>query len=323
MVRAQVSSVWDVRNVGTLAAYGALLALLAHAAAKPRLRRGLAEALAWGCLPFVPASGVFARVGTLLAERLLYLPSVGYALLLGWLLAAAEAAALSSPPSVSSSSLSSPLLSPPSPAAAPSRCRHRRHGLARGVAWAGVALLARRTRQRIPAWASDWALFHAAQVACPTSAKTRHQVRAFVLRAPPPLPRTLPTRLVHSFLFIPFTIAFVQSRKRFLIDSSTVLRATLFLSLCGGGVFVHGCVLGVCAQVGQLWLNQRQDAAAALAHFEAALSLDPQFCDAEYSTALARVQLGDWSSLESAARSATPLCPKPTRTLRVELSSTL
>jgi hypothetical protein len=38
--------------------------------------------LCWLVLPMVPASNLFFVVGTLIAERLLYLPSVGYSLLL-------------------------------------------------------------------------------------------------------------------------------------------------------------------------------------------------------------------------------------------------
>jgi tetratricopeptide (TPR) repeat protein len=43
--------------------------------------------VAWMLLPFLPASGVFVTVGTLLAERLLYIPSVGFCLLVGRALA--------------------------------------------------------------------------------------------------------------------------------------------------------------------------------------------------------------------------------------------
>jgi len=44
-------------------------------------------------VPFVPASGVFLRLGTLLAERLLYVPSVGFCLLVAKLLSSASTAA--------------------------------------------------------------------------------------------------------------------------------------------------------------------------------------------------------------------------------------
>lgn len=41
-------------------------------------------ALAWFVVPFAPASGVFLTLGTLLAERLLYLPSLGFCLAAGY-----------------------------------------------------------------------------------------------------------------------------------------------------------------------------------------------------------------------------------------------
>eukprot|EP01059_Diplonema_ambulator_P019544 TRINITY_DN3297_c0_g1_i2.p1 TRINITY_DN3297_c0_g1~~TRINITY_DN3297_c0_g1_i2.p1 ORF type:complete len:755 (+),score=161.91 TRINITY_DN3297_c0_g1_i2:1516-3780(+) len=40
-------------------------------------------AISWLVFPYLPASGIFLTIGTMLAERLLYLPSVGLALLLG------------------------------------------------------------------------------------------------------------------------------------------------------------------------------------------------------------------------------------------------
>jgi hypothetical protein len=44
--------------------------------------RGLLLALSWIIVPFIPMSGFLLRLGTLLAERLLYVPSVGYCMLL-------------------------------------------------------------------------------------------------------------------------------------------------------------------------------------------------------------------------------------------------
>ena len=41
-------------------------------------KEALLVALSWFAVTFLPASGIFLRLGTLLAERLLYLPSVGF-----------------------------------------------------------------------------------------------------------------------------------------------------------------------------------------------------------------------------------------------------
>jgi hypothetical protein len=42
----------------------------------------LIVSLTWLIIPFIPASGFFLRLGTLLAERLLYIPSIGFCMLL-------------------------------------------------------------------------------------------------------------------------------------------------------------------------------------------------------------------------------------------------
>jgi Flp pilus assembly protein TadD len=110
-----VRSLADVRNVSSFAAYLGMLALglgsIYRAVSQPRCggragerdekadsanapREAKAPAadfrsagelvgLAWMLLPFIPASGVFVTVGTLLAERLLYIPSIGFCLLVG------------------------------------------------------------------------------------------------------------------------------------------------------------------------------------------------------------------------------------------------
>lgn len=205
----------------------------------------LLEALAWGSFPFVPASAVFTRVGTLLAERLLYLPSLGYCLLVGWAIDAAEAAVdgfdgegaanagtASAADCASAGETRGAATSAATPGAAvaavasavgagsSSRGGDRRplRGL-RQLCWALVAALAARTRTRIPAWQDDWSLFHATAAACPASAKTQNQLS-------------------------------------------------------------------------QLEMN-RGDAAASLRRSLRAKELDPDFCDADYSAALAYAKLGD------------------------------
>jgi len=46
----------------------------------------LATGLTWLILPFLPSTHIFLEIGTLVAERLLYLPSIGYCLLLAYAL---------------------------------------------------------------------------------------------------------------------------------------------------------------------------------------------------------------------------------------------
>ncbi|XP_036373886.1 protein O-mannosyl-transferase TMTC3 isoform X2 [Megalops cyprinoides] len=77
-----VESILDVRNLATLAFYSvlALLALQslwhAHQSAKTVIM-----ALSLMVLPFIPASNLFFPVGFVVAERVLYVPSMGFCLL--------------------------------------------------------------------------------------------------------------------------------------------------------------------------------------------------------------------------------------------------
>ena len=82
---AIVSSVKDPRNLGTLAAYTLVIATFVFIA---KLRsRFLLFAMMSALVPLAPALNVVFWVGTLLAERLLYIPSIGICLGLGYLLA--------------------------------------------------------------------------------------------------------------------------------------------------------------------------------------------------------------------------------------------
>ncbi|KAF0697731.1 Aste57867_11617 [Aphanomyces stellatus] len=84
-----ISSVWDVRNAGTIVAYGVVLG---GSAIVTMWANHLFVVVALALCPFVPASHVFFPVGTILAERLLYFPSVGFSLGVGCVLAHAVTA---------------------------------------------------------------------------------------------------------------------------------------------------------------------------------------------------------------------------------------
>ncbi|GLE05892.1 hypothetical protein PINS_up015073 [Pythium insidiosum] len=77
-----VERVLDPRNLLTLLAYIAVLSGLAHGVRHVRSSPVLLQ-LALGVIPFIPVSNLFFPVGTIVAERLLYLPSVGFCLLVG------------------------------------------------------------------------------------------------------------------------------------------------------------------------------------------------------------------------------------------------
>nr|CAB3267128.1 transmembrane and TPR repeat-containing protein 1-like [Phallusia mammillata] len=81
-----VTSLWDIRNFATLLFYvvfcGGMLWLFWKKRRKPRIFRPLAFGISLLVLPFLPASNLFFPVGFVVAERVLYLPSSGFIVLL-------------------------------------------------------------------------------------------------------------------------------------------------------------------------------------------------------------------------------------------------
>ncbi|KAM8712089.1 hypothetical protein ACLKA7_012590 [Drosophila subpalustris] len=76
----------DVRNVATLCTFLGLAVLTAKACLTRNLpqSRILLMCLGWLVLPFLPASNLFFPVGFVVAERILYMPSMGYCLLVAY-----------------------------------------------------------------------------------------------------------------------------------------------------------------------------------------------------------------------------------------------
>ena len=70
----------DVRNIATLLLFVAVAILLGVAI--QRAKTGLFFALSLLILPYLPASNLFFPVGFVVAERILYLPSIGFCMLL-------------------------------------------------------------------------------------------------------------------------------------------------------------------------------------------------------------------------------------------------
>ena len=121
------------------ASLGYALALASLLRARTRLTPAL-EAMLWFAIPFLPSANVLFYVGTYLAERVLYLPSSGFAMLFG--LGAARI----------HRSLKVPLAILLVPVVVPLAVAMLRHQAA---------------------WANDDALFRAAGAACPRSAKVQ------------------------------------------------------------------------------------------------------------------------------------------------------
>ncbi|XP_061389627.1 protein O-mannosyl-transferase Tmtc3 [Musca vetustissima] len=76
----------DIRNVATLITFASLAALIWTACRSKSLQhsRMLIMCLAWIILPFLPASNLFFPVGFVVAERILYMPSMGFCLLIAY-----------------------------------------------------------------------------------------------------------------------------------------------------------------------------------------------------------------------------------------------
>lgn len=76
----------DSRNLATFCTFLGLGLLTAKACLTPNLpqSRTLLMCLGWLVLPFLPASNLFFPVGFVVAERILYMPSMGYCLLVAY-----------------------------------------------------------------------------------------------------------------------------------------------------------------------------------------------------------------------------------------------
>uniref|UniRef100_A0A4W5PZI0 DUF1736 domain-containing protein n=1 Tax=Hucho hucho TaxID=62062 RepID=A0A4W5PZI0_9TELE len=78
-----VESLWDMRNVTALLLGVVMVALCLHCVMS--LQRLESREVLLGVLflvfPFIPASNLFFRVGFVVAERVLYMPSMGYCIL--------------------------------------------------------------------------------------------------------------------------------------------------------------------------------------------------------------------------------------------------
>lgn len=104
-------------------------------------------ALSWLVLPMLPASNLLFTVGTLVAERLLYMPSIGFVLLFAHAMIAAT-----------------------------KRCKPA----GQVAVWSAFAVLlavsCQRTVSRTEDWLDDEALYSSAVQVCPNSAKNHHQL---------------------------------------------------------------------------------------------------------------------------------------------------
>jgi hypothetical protein len=150
------------------------------ASAEPTLMAAAAPALVILVVPMIPALHVFVDIGTLVAERLLYTPSVGYCTLLGLLVSralrrvSAAEAEHAAPRHGKGQNQGGERSSNGSPGVGGSR---RRAWWARNALWVAVVTLLAlglgRTVLRNRDWASSHAITAATARACPGSAKAQ------------------------------------------------------------------------------------------------------------------------------------------------------
>ena len=80
-----VTQLMDVRLLGIISGVLLVVGLIAHGLMNPK-SRVVTCCVGLCVIPMLPASHFFIPIGTVIAERLLYLPSVGYCILLAWCL---------------------------------------------------------------------------------------------------------------------------------------------------------------------------------------------------------------------------------------------
>ncbi|CAG9836177.1 unnamed protein product [Diabrotica balteata] len=81
-----VETFFDMRNLGTLTAYGFVAALLMKAFTTENKLQSTILLMSTSLMvfPFIPASNFFFPVGFVIAERVLYMPSMGFCMLVGY-----------------------------------------------------------------------------------------------------------------------------------------------------------------------------------------------------------------------------------------------
>lgn len=173
-----VSTIWDLNNVYTLAAYSAV-ATGVYAGIKQLSKSSvLLMSIAFGVVPFIPVSNLLFPVGTVVAERLLYFPSVGFCLLAGHVLqtalrtaykyGSADIVGTHSIPAKDAGNLKSHTF----PLTKPLKDAFRRsYALITLCTWSLLLCGSYRSQLRNAEWASETTLFNAAFHVSPTNNK--------------------------------------------------------------------------------------------------------------------------------------------------------
>jgi protein O-mannosyl-transferase len=135
-----VSSALDPQFLGALVVFAVLAALLAMNARRTPV---LVLAAAFAAMPMALTANILFPIGTIKAERLLYLPSFGWCLACGWLI---------------------------------TQVPHRRRGWGRALVMLLLVAYAGRTWARNRDWQNDFTLFAATVQASPGSARAHYNL---------------------------------------------------------------------------------------------------------------------------------------------------
>ncbi|XP_049825816.1 protein O-mannosyl-transferase Tmtc3-like [Aethina tumida] len=81
-----VESFFDVRNLGTIMTYAFLFGIMSKAFTTENRQQSIVLLMSTALMvfPFIPASNLFFPVGFVIAERVLYMPSMGFCMLMGY-----------------------------------------------------------------------------------------------------------------------------------------------------------------------------------------------------------------------------------------------
>ncbi|RHY33720.1 hypothetical protein DYB32_001462 [Aphanomyces invadans] len=152
-----ITSVADPRNLLTILAYGCVTALAVVALRQWRSCPSVLVMASFAIFPFVPAANVLFPVGTIVAERLLYFPSVGVSFLVGFTLDMAI-----------------------------QRASRVQHLALLGLVAALLVAAAARTISRNLDWADETALFEASVKVAPWSTKVLSNLSKVLLNSDAP-----------------------------------------------------------------------------------------------------------------------------------------
>ncbi|RHY08381.1 hypothetical protein DYB25_003302 [Aphanomyces astaci] len=163
-----VHSMLDPRNISTAIAYTCVVTLVFASAWHSRTSPSLLLMASFALFPFVPAANVLFPVGTIVAERLLYFPSVGVCLLAGYTLDTAL-----------------------------HRGSHRQQVALVGIATTLLIVATARTLCRNRDWTDEVALFEASVKVAPWSTKVLSNLSKVLLNSDAPRAAAYLERALH------------------------------------------------------------------------------------------------------------------------------